>query len=169
VEVSDGDSKSNRRIARSGYDHQKSQWLVYGVAVVFILLGTMSIIEPGVAGLAVTILMGWLLIFGSGAHLVAAFIGGGAGRIIWLALIGIMYIVGGFYFLTHPLLGLRTLTLLLAVIILMEAVFEVISYFRMRGEGGSGWLLVNPLITLLLGGPIWFHWPSSSAWAIGIL
>jgi uncharacterized membrane protein HdeD (DUF308 family) len=70
---------------------------------------------------------------------------------------------------THPLLALGTLTLLLAAIILTEAVFEVISYFRMRGEGGSGWLLVNALITLLLGGLIWFHWPSSSVWAIGTL
>jgi uncharacterized membrane protein HdeD (DUF308 family) len=145
-----------------------SGWFI-AMAVVFILLGMMAIIEPGIAGLAVTILVGWLLIFGGGAHLVAAFSGGGAGRVIWQGLIGILYIVGGLYFLTHPLLGLGTLTLLLAVIILMEAVFEIIAYFRMRGEGGSGWLLVNALITLLLGGLIWFHWPSSSVWAIGIL
>jgi uncharacterized membrane protein HdeD (DUF308 family) len=145
-----------------------SGWFI-GIAVVFILLGIMAIIEPGVAGLAVTILVGWVLLFGGGAHLVAAFSGGGAGRVIWQVLIGIVYIVGGLYFLTHPLLGLGTLTLLLAVIILMEAVFEVIAYFRMRGQGGSGWLLVNALITLLLGGLIWFHWPSSSVWAIGIL
>jgi len=77
--------------------------------------------------------------------------------------------VGGIYFLTHPLLGLGTLTLLLAGIILAEAVFEIIAYFRMRGESGSGWLLMNALITLLLGGLIWFHWPSSSVWAIGTL
>lgn len=145
-----------------------SGWFI-AMAVVFILLGMMAIIEPGIAGLAVTILVGWVLIFGGGAHLVAAFSGGGAGRVIWQILIGIVYIVGGLYFLTHPLLGLGTLTLLLAVIILMEAVFEVIAYFRMRGQGGSGWLLVNALITLLLGGLIWFHWPSSSVWAIGIL
>jgi uncharacterized membrane protein HdeD (DUF308 family) len=145
-----------------------SGWFI-AMAVVFILLGMMAIIEPGIAGLAVTILVGWVLIFGGGAHLVAAFSGGGAGRVIWQILIGIVYIVGGLYFLTHPLLGLGTLTLLLAVIILMEAVFEVIAYFRTRGQEGSGWLLVNALITLLLGGLIWFHWPSSSVWAIGIL
>jgi uncharacterized membrane protein HdeD (DUF308 family) len=145
-----------------------SGWFI-GMAVVFILLGMMAIIEPGVAGLAVTILVGWLLIFGSVAHLVAAFSGGGAGRVIWQVLIGIVYIVGGVYFLTHPLLALGTLTLLLAVVILTEAVFEIIAYFRMRSERGAGWLLVNALITLLLGGLIWFHWPSSSVWAIGIL
>jgi uncharacterized membrane protein HdeD (DUF308 family) len=145
-----------------------SGWFI-GMAVVFILLGILAIVEPGVAGLAITILVGWLLIFGGGAHLVAAFSGGGAGRVIWQVLIGIVYIVGGFYFLTHPLLGLGSLTLLLAVIILMEAVFELIAYFRSRSESGSSWLLVNALITLLLGGLIWFHWPSSSVWAIGTL
>ena len=148
---------------------KKASGLFIGMAVVFILLGIVAIIEPGVAGLAVTILVGWLLIFGGGAHLVAAFSGGGAGRVIWQVLIGIVYIVGGFYFLMHPLLGLGTLTLMLAVIIVMAAVFEAIAYFRSRGEGGSGWLLVNALITLLLGGLIWFHWPSSSVWAIGTL
>lgn len=145
-----------------------SGWFI-GMAVVFILLGILAIVEPGVAGLAITILVGWLLIFGGGAHLVAAFSGGGAGRVIWQVLIGFVYIVGGIYFLTHPLLGLGSLTLLLAVIILMAAVFELIAYFRSRSEGGSGWLLVNALITLLLGGLIWFHWPSSSVWAIGTL
>ena len=145
-----------------------SGWFI-GMAVMFILLGILAIVEPGVAGLAITILVGWLLIFGGAAHLVAAFSGGGAGRVIWQVLIGIVYIVGGFYFLTHPLLGLGSLTLLLAVIILMEAVFELIAYFRSRSESGSGWLLVNALITLLLGGLIWFHWPSSSVWAIGTL
>jgi uncharacterized membrane protein HdeD (DUF308 family) len=148
---------------------KKASGLFIGMAVVFILLGILAIIEPGVAGLAVTILVGWLLIFGGGAHLVAAFSGGGAGRVIWQVLIGIVYIVGGFYFLMHPLLGLGTLTLMLAVIIVMAAVFEAIAYFRSRGEGGSGWLLVNALVTLLLGGLIWFHWPSSSVWAIGTL
>lgn len=145
-----------------------SGWFI-GVAVVFIVLGILAIVEPGIAGLAVTILVGWLLVFGGGAHLVAAFSGGGASRVIWQVLIGVVFLAGGFYFLTHPLLGLGTLTLLLAVIILMEAVFEAIAYFRSRGQGGSGWLLANALITMLLGGLIWFHWPSSSVWAIGTL
>jgi uncharacterized membrane protein HdeD (DUF308 family) len=145
-----------------------SGWFI-AMAVVFIILGIVAIVEPGVAGLAVTILVGWLLVVGGVAHLIAAFSGGGAGRVIWQVIVGIIYIVGGFYFLTHPLLGLGTLTLFLAGIILVEAVMEFIAYFRMRSEGGSGWLLVNALITLLLGALIWVHWPSSSVWAIGTL
>ncbi len=157
------------RLSGTGKIVKKASGLFIGIAVLFILLGILAIIEPGVAGLAVTVLVGWLLIFGGGAHLVAAFSGGGAGRVIWQVLLGIVYIVGGFYFLMHPLLGLGTLTLMLAVIIVMAAMFEAIAYFRSRGEGGSGWLLMNALIALLLGGLIWFHWPSSSVWAIGTL
>jgi len=141
------------------------------MAVLFIILGIMAIVEPGIAGLAVTVLVGWLLIFGGAGHLVAAFSGGGAGagRVLWHVLVGLLYLVGGLYFLWHPLLGLGSLTLLLGVIILVAAVFELVAYFRSRGQAGSGWLLMNGLITLLLGGLIYFHWPSSSVWAIGTL
>jgi uncharacterized membrane protein HdeD (DUF308 family) len=148
---------------------KKASGLYIAIAVAFIILGIMAIVEPGVAGLAVTVLVGWLLLFGGAAHMVAAFSGGGAGRVVWHVLAGLLYIAGGLYFLMHPLLGLGSLTLFLGVIILVAAVFELVAYFRSRAESGSGWLLINGLITLLLGGLIYFHWPSSSVWAIGTL
>jgi uncharacterized membrane protein HdeD (DUF308 family) len=138
-------------------------------AVLLIIAGIFAIIEPGVASLAVTLLVGWLLIFGAVMHFIAAFKGGSAKQIIFQILIGVLYLIGGFYFLSHPILAVGTLTLVLAAIILAEGVLEVISYFRLKGEGASGWVLFNGIVTILLGGLIWFHWPSSSVWAIGIL
>jgi len=144
-------------------------WYI-ATAVLLIVLGMFAIIEPGVAGLGVTLLIGWLLVFGGFTHLIAAFKGGGAKQVIFQVLVGIVYMIGGLYFLTHPLLAIGTLTLLLASVILVVAVLEIISYFRLKTEhGASGWILLNGIITLLLGGLIWFHWPSSSVWAIGIL
>jgi len=66
-------------------------------------------------------------------------------------------------------MGQATLTLLLSGVLVAEGVLEIGSYFRLRGTGGSGWLVVNGVITILLGGLIWFQWPSSSVWAIGTL
>jgi uncharacterized membrane protein HdeD (DUF308 family) len=143
-------------------------WYI-AAAVLFIVLGIFAIIEPGIAAVGVTILVGWLLVVGAVFHFVAAFKGGGAKQVIFQILIGILYLIGGVYFLTHTVMGPATLTLILAGIILAEGVIEVISYFRLRGEGASGWLLLNGIITLFLGGLIWFHWPSSTVWAIGIL
>jgi uncharacterized membrane protein HdeD (DUF308 family) len=143
-------------------------WYI-AAAVLFLVLGIFAIIEPGVASLGVTLLVGWLLIIGAVGHLIGAFKGGGAKQVIFQLLIAVVYFIGGIYFLTHPIMALGTLTLLLAGVILAEGVLEIISYFRMKGEGASGWVLFNGIVTIFLGCLIWFHWPSSTVWAIGIL
>lgn len=143
-------------------------WYI-AAAVLFIVLGMLAIIEPALAGFAVSRLVGWLLVFGGVSHWIGAFKGGGAKQVIFQVLVGLAYLIGGFYCLMHPLLAIGTLTLLLASVILAGGVLEIISYFRLKGEDASGWMLFNGIIALLLGGMIWFHWPSSSAWAIGIL
>jgi uncharacterized membrane protein HdeD (DUF308 family) len=151
-----------------GFVKRAGRWLTV-IGIVFVVLGALAIIEPAVAGLAVTIFIGWLLLFGGAAHLVGAFGGGGMGRVVWQLVLAALYIVGGLYLLTHPLLGLGTLTLWLAIILIIEAVVEVIGYFAMRGARGSAWSLVNAILTLFIGVLIWIHWPSSSVWAIGTL
>jgi uncharacterized membrane protein HdeD (DUF308 family) len=138
-------------------------------AVLFILLGLFAIIHPAVAGLGVTVLVGWLLIFGCVGHMVAAFRRGGGKQAIYQVLIAIVYLVGGLYFLTHVIMATETLTLLLGGIIVAEGVLEVISYLRLKSESASRWLLLNGVVTLVLGGLICLHWPSSTVWAIGTL
>ena len=69
----------------------------------------------------------------------------------------------------HPLLGVATLTLFLASLFLAEGVFEIVAFFGIRGQSGAGWMLLDGLVTILLAGLIWVHWPSSSAWAIGTI
>ena len=145
-----------------------SGWLIVA-AVLFIVLGAFAIIEPAVAGLGVALLVGWLLIFGGVSHFVSAFEGGGARRVLFEILAGVVFVVGGYYMVTHPLLALSTLTLVLAAVILAAGVCEIITYFRLRSEQASGWILFNGIVALILGALIWLHWPSSSVWAIGTL
>jgi len=145
-----------------------SGWFI-AVAVLFILLGIFAIAEPFAAGLGVTLLVGWLLVIGAVAHFFAAFKGHGAKHVILQLVVGVVYLIGGLYFLTHTIMGVSTLTLLLSGVILAEGVLEILAYIRLKSMHGAGWLLMNGIVTLLLGGLIWFHWPSSSVWAIGTL
>jgi uncharacterized membrane protein HdeD (DUF308 family) len=71
--------------------------------------------------------------------------------------------------LMHPLLGVASLTLLLASLFLIEGVLDIVLYAKTRPAQGSGWVLFDGLVTIVLAGLIWIHWPSSSAWAIGTL
>lgn len=69
----DGDSKSRSGFARSVATRRADHALLFRGWVLFILSGMFAIIEPVFAGLGVTLLVGWLLIFGgvtqeSGAH-----------------------------------------------------------------------------------------------------
>jgi uncharacterized membrane protein HdeD (DUF308 family) len=143
-------------------------WFI-AIGVLFIVLGIFAIAEPFAAGLGVTLLVGWLLVIGAVAHFIAAFKGGGAKHVVLQLLVGIVYLIGGLYFLTHTIMGVGTLTLLLSGVILAEGVLEILAYFRLRNMHAASWLLINGVVTLLLGGLIWFHWPSSSVWAIGTL
>jgi uncharacterized membrane protein HdeD (DUF308 family) len=141
-------------------------WYI-AAAIAFIVLGVFATLEPAAASVGVALLIGWLFVFGGIAHLIAAFRGGGAKQVIWQVLIGVVYVIGGVYLLANPLMAVGTLTLLLASVLFVAGVLEIAAYFQIASA--SGWLLANGIVTLVLGGLIFFQWPSSSAWAIGLL
>jgi len=57
----------------------------------------------------------------------------------------------------------------LAIVLFVEAIFELVLYSLTRSIPGAGWRLVNVIVTALLAILIWAQWPSSSVWAIGTL
>jgi uncharacterized membrane protein HdeD (DUF308 family) len=134
-----------------------------------IVLGVLAIILPLVVGIGIAILLGILVIFCGIAFLAFAFAARGAGSLVWRLLVGIAYIVGGVYLTLHPGISLISLTLLLAIVFFVEAIFELAAYFSLRARPGSGWLLLDGLIALFLSLLIWRNWPFSSAWLLGTL
>lgn len=147
---------------------QASGWsILWGVLL--IAFGIVAISSPLLAAVAVNALIAWLIILAGVVHLVVAFHGHGAGSLIWKLLVGLAYIFIGGYLLVHPLLGVASLTLLLASLFLIEGVLDIVLYFNLRPARGAGWVLFDGLVTLLLAVFIGMHWPSSSAWAIGTL
>jgi uncharacterized membrane protein HdeD (DUF308 family) len=140
-----------------------------GWAIVMVVLGFLAILMPFTTGIAVSIFVGWIMVFSGFAYLAYAFGAQGAGSFFWRLLVGIAYIVGGGYIAFHTGIALESLTLLVAAIFFVEAVLEIVVFFQFRGLSGSGWILFDGLVTLVLAYMIWRPWPSSSAWAIGTL
>jgi uncharacterized membrane protein HdeD (DUF308 family) len=140
-----------------------------GSAVVMLALGMLAILMPFATGIAVSIFVGWLMVFGGFAYVAYAFAAQGAGAFLWRLLLGIVYVMGGGYLAFHPGIALESLTLVVAAIFFVEGVIETIVFFEFRTLPGSGWILFDGLLTLVLAYLIWRPWPSSSLWAIGIL
>jgi uncharacterized membrane protein HdeD (DUF308 family) len=137
--------------------------------VLLIVFGMVAVGLPLYAAVAVNALVAWLIVLAGVVHLMVAFRAHGAGSRIWKLLVGVAYVCFGGYLIARPLLGVASLTLLLASLFLIEGILNIVLYVKMRPIHGSIWVLIDGIITLLLGLMIYMQWPSSSAWAIGTL
>lgn len=156
-------TQNSAEIAR----HASTWSIVWGILL--IVFGTLAIGSPFLAAVAVNGIIAWLIVFSGVVHIVLAFHSHGAGSVIWKLLVGVAYVLFGGYLILHPLMGVASLTLLLASLFLIEGVLNIVLFFQMRALHGSAWMLIDGIITLLLGLLIYVQWPSSSAWAIGLL
>jgi len=148
---------------------KKSVGWSIGLSVLMIAAGILAIASPLAAGIAVNVLVAWLLVFSGCVHLVFSWYTRSTGGFLFELLLGILYIFIGVYLLMHPLAGLMSLTLALAIYLFVEAILEFLLGFKLRPLPGSGWLIFDGIITLILAVMIWRTWPSSTAWVIGTL
>jgi uncharacterized membrane protein HdeD (DUF308 family) len=138
-------------------------------AVILIICGIISLALPMIAGISMSIVLSVLIIIAGIVHLTTGPVAGSFGGYLWRTLVGIVYIAGGIWLFMHPGLALLTFTLVLGWIFVIEGIFAIISFFPVRKASGSGWLLFDGLVTLLLAFLILAHWPSSAAWAVATI
>jgi uncharacterized membrane protein HdeD (DUF308 family) len=147
---------------------ERTGWMmIWGI--VMLICGILAIALPWASGIGVVIVVAWLLLLAGVSHLLLAFHTHSVGGVLWQILLALIYGAAGIFLLMNPLAGLVTLTLVLAVFLLMEAVFETALYFQVRGRVNAGWILFDAIVTLLLAILVWSQWPSSSLWLIGTL
>jgi len=137
--------------------------------VLLICVGMLAVASPLVAAIAVNVLIAWLIVIAGVIHLIVAFHSREAGSVIWRLLVGLAYVCFGVYLIARPAVGVASLTLVLASLFLVEGILDIAFFFRARSMPRSIWILLDGIVTLLLGLLIYAQWPSSSAWAIGTL
>src|SRR5580658_7956346 len=108
--------------------HTAATWSVV-LSVLMIAAGLLAIVVPLVAGVAVAALVAWVLVFSGALHLAFAWRSHTTGGVVWHILLGLAYGTIGFYILAHPLAGLASLTLAVAIYLFVEGVLEFILWF----------------------------------------
>jgi len=141
--------------------------MVWGI--VMLICGIAAIALPWASGIGVVIVIGWVLLFSAVSHLIFAFHTHSVGGVLWQILLALIYGAAGVFMLMNPLAGLVTLTLVLAIFLLIEAAFETALYFQLRRAINAGWILFDAIVTLILAILIWSQWPSSALWFIGTI
>lgn len=147
---------------------EKWGWFL-ALGIVLIVAGLVAIAFPLFSTIAAKIVLGWLFLIGGAMMILHAFQAPGWQGFLWELLIGILYAVAGGYLAFFPLTGLLTLAILLAVLFIVEGIFEVIMALRVRPHEGWGFLLLSGLAALAVGVMIYMDLPGSAVWALGLL
>ncbi|MEB3332597.1 MAG: DUF308 domain-containing protein [Synechococcaceae cyanobacterium] len=91
----------------------------------------------------------------------------GRGR-IFRGLSGLLYLLGGIWVIAYPIASEVSLTLFAGVLLAAEGVMELAAAASGQGPARS-LVLLDGIVTAILGGMLIVEWPSDSIWAVGTL
>jgi len=137
--------------------------------IALIVLGSIAVIVPGIFSLAVTTLVGVLLLVGGVIRLWRCLSGGDAGSHLWHILAAVLAVIAGLLLLVNPMEGVLTLTVVVIALFLAEGAMKVIGAFNMRPAHGWVWMLISGVVDVVLGAVLWSGLPGTALWAIGLL
>ena len=97
-----------------------------------VICAVLAIALPLATSVGIVVLLAWLILFAAVAHLMFAFHSHGVGGFLWKLLLAVLYGFTGVYLLMNPVVGVASLTLLLAFFLLVEGILEIVLYFNIR-------------------------------------
>lgn len=132
-----------------------------------VILGLFAMMSPAVSGLAVTFMLGTLLLIAGLGTVIYAFSSESFGRGTLRFLFGGITVLAGLAIFAQPGMALVTLTMFLMIYFVVDGLFTIFAGFQL--EQGKGLVIFNGVVALLLGVLIWRGWPVSGLWAVGVL
>jgi uncharacterized membrane protein HdeD (DUF308 family) len=164
--------KSAAELAQAFKKSIADHWRLFLVeGIVLIVLGLAAIIVPPLAGLATTIIIGWLFLIGGAVGLVATFGAHRAPGFGWSLLSAIVALLAGGVLLWSPWQGLATLTYVLIAFFIIDGIFVIVLALEHRREltGRWEWMMIGGIMDLVLAAIIISGLPGTLVWALGLL
>ncbi|MFV0386586.1 HdeD family acid-resistance protein [Paracoccus sp. (in: a-proteobacteria)] len=142
-------------------------WIVIGA--LSILAGILALANPLAATLTAEQLAGWAFLIVGALQAYAVFRGQVWGGRVWAILLAVALILLGVMLLARPLVGIVTLTLVVASMFFVSGVVKIVLSFSLRGTGAFWMLLLSGALSVLLALMIFGNFPASAATILGIL
>jgi uncharacterized membrane protein HdeD (DUF308 family) len=145
-----------------------SGWVIIWGIVTFVC-GILAIILPLTFSFGIALIIGCLVLVAAIAHLFFAFETRSVDGFLWQMLVSVLYGVAAICLLVNPLLSVLSLTLVLAIFLLLEGILELALYFVLKRFRHSVWVLIDGIGTLILGILMLRQWPPATPEIIGAL
>ncbi|HYM60807.1 MAG TPA: DUF308 domain-containing protein [Thermoanaerobaculia bacterium] len=147
---------------------KQAGWSLF-MGVLTAAIGMAMIIYPMATATASTLFFGGALIFAGVAQAVFAFSSQTMGNFFLKLLLGILYGIAGIMLVLFLPAGVLTLTAAIGVMLIAEAVIEIVLARSLPVAGGRGLFVASAAASALLGILILAEWPNSAVWTIGTL
>ena len=147
---------------------KKTNWSIF-LGFLTAAIGIVMIVYPLATATFSTLALGWALIFAGAAQAFFAFSSDSAGNFFLNLLLGILYGIAGIALVAFPPAGVVTLTWVIGVMLIADAVVEMVLAFSLPAGEGRGWFIASSVASGLLGIMVIAEWPASSGWTIGTL
>ena len=160
--------KPENLLIRALRDH--SGWFM-AEGIVLCILGMGAIVLPYLAGIMVTVFLGWLLVMAGVVGLISSSRTRAAPGFWWALISALWAIMVGGYLVSRPVQGLVTLTWVLTAFFIIDGLLMIFLALAHRAElsGRWEWLLINGVIDLVLAAIVLSGLPGTLTWALGLL
>ncbi len=147
---------------------KKISMSVIYIGILAFILGIIAIAYPAGIGKFSTVVIGVFLVAGGVLRLIFAIVSFSMGSLLMRYLYAILMIIVGVWIISNPDTGLSVLTMIMAVYFIVDGITEIGYSFSLMPIGGGLYMLISGIVGLLLGGLIFFKWPESGNYILGI-
>ncbi|NJM13001.1 MAG: HdeD family acid-resistance protein [Synechococcaceae cyanobacterium SM1_2_3] len=140
-----------------------------GSGILFLVVGTVAILLPVFGTFLAETLLGGMMILSGFLYCGLSFQLRGFWNVVWMLIAGLLTIAAGLVLWLYPSQSILTLTLLLSAYFIVTGVFKAIHALQHRAINGWFWSLVSAITSILLGGIVWWGFPGTALWTLGLL
>lgn len=141
-------------------------WLIAG-GILSLVVGFLALGSPILFSFLIVRLLAVFALVGGVISLLVTIFGKDVPTRGLNAVFALVRIVAGLALLYCIPSGLHVITLVFAVYLMVEGVFGIFGAFKIRERSGWTFVLLNGIVTLVLGVMVYAHWPSGSVWILG--
>ncbi len=153
----------------SGLSSLRAKWgWIVALGVIYLIAGVLAFGSVFFATVVSVLFVGAMMIVAGVAEIANAFQFKSWGKFILWVLLGVLYVVAGFFTFENPLLAAVTLTLVLGVALVVSGIMRIFLAFSMSAAAPWGLVALSGAITLILGAMILARWPVSSLYVLGL-
>jgi uncharacterized membrane protein HdeD (DUF308 family) len=142
-------------------------WLIIGL--ISIAGGVIALFNPLAASIAAERLAGWIFLVVGLLQIFSAFRERGWAASIWAGGIGLLGVFVGISLLQNPLAGVVSLTVIIAILLLIVGISKIIMAMQIRGTRFFWLVTLSGVISLVLAIMIFANFPVAAATVLGIL